>query len=231
MSSCKEKLFQSGEICRVLELPKQRFEYICNKLPLVPTIQAEGTGTANKYDFSTVYSCLVGDILSRWGYSFRFISNELESLKKSESALFNYCKEVQIHDRNSHVVWQNSLTFYQLNSEFAKGDVVNVNSPLKMDKYPMVAKWLKLMPYNFNVPTTFSEVFSQKKISFLEDSSKTKSENSMPKKKEIAKDVLSKPEEHEIAELIQNEDDLKYLKYLDFTLNLSLLKYWLVSQL
>ncbi len=203
MSSCKEKLFQSGEICRVLKLPKQRFEYICNKLPLVPMIQAEGTGTANKYDFSAVYSCLVGDTLSKWGYPFRFISTELDLLKQRESALFEYCEEVQVFNRNSQVIWQVTYPFYKSSSEVEKGEIAKINSPLEMDKFPLVAKWLRLM--RNNVPVTSKEALLQKEMPFHDDSPKTK-----------------------IVGLGQEEEDFKFL---DFKLNLSLLKYWLVSQL
>ena len=56
-------------------MKRQRFEYLILKLGVEPYHAGGGTGTVNYYSLKNVLQCKIGDILTKWGFSFDRIKN------------------------------------------------------------------------------------------------------------------------------------------------------------
>jgi len=99
----KNELYRLGDFCRLLGIKKQRFQYIALKLPLWPTVEAEGTGTFNLYSFEALLECAVAQVLSNWGVSFKAVRSRIELIKNNRPEFFESGESIDPKRLDNHL--------------------------------------------------------------------------------------------------------------------------------
>ena len=99
----KNEPYRLGDFCRILGVKKQRFQYIALKLPLWPTVEAEGTGTFNLYSFEALLECAVAQVLSNWGVSFKAVRSRIELIKNNRPEFFESGESIDPKRLDSHL--------------------------------------------------------------------------------------------------------------------------------